>query len=145
MSFMNRNDRMMTNTGSVGPLEGVHADWMVSPGLASASLCLTVTLSNPCVSEVSVFMCLISSNPALLNPGPYAFRLYRRISSPAERGALTEASPATSKGFETSILGFTSIGVNSISQMSLPRCMSILAAGAHNTPLKYLTKATYSF
>ena len=36
MSFMNRNDRMMTNTGSVGPLEGVHVDWMLSPGLASA-------------------------------------------------------------------------------------------------------------
>jgi hypothetical protein len=74
MSFMNRNDRMMTNTGSVGPLEGVHVDWMVSPGLASASLCLTVILSSPWVSEVPVFMRLISSNPALLNPEPYAFK-----------------------------------------------------------------------
>jgi hypothetical protein len=61
------------------------------------------------------------------------------------RDALTEAPLAISKGFKTSILGFTSIGVNSISQTSLPRGMSILAAGAHNTPLKYLTKATYSF
>jgi hypothetical protein len=60
---------MMTNTGSIGPLEGVHVDWMVSPDLASASLCLTVILSSPWVSEVPVFMRLIRSNPALSKPG----------------------------------------------------------------------------
>jgi len=70
MSFMNRNDRIIINTGSVGPLEGIHVDWVLSPGLASASFCLTVTLSSPWLNDVPVFMRLISSNPALLNPEP---------------------------------------------------------------------------
>jgi hypothetical protein len=104
-SFLDGVEFMVIIVGSVCLLTGFHADWMFSPGHASASFSDTVIFSRPKVVDHPVYTCLVSSRPALLKPEPYAFRLYLRPPSPTDREACTETLSAVSTGFDTSING----------------------------------------
>jgi hypothetical protein len=104
-SFLDGIEFIVIIVGSVCLLIGFHADWMFSPGHASASFSDAVIFSRPKAVDHPVYTCLVSSRPALLKPEPYAFRLYLRPPSPIDRDACTETLSAVSIGFDISSKG----------------------------------------
>jgi hypothetical protein len=102
ISFLDGIEFIAISIGSVGLLTGFHADWIFSPGHASASFSDAVIFSRPKVVDHPVYTYLVSSRPALLKPEPYALKLYLRPPSPTDRDACTETLSAVSTGFDTS-------------------------------------------
>jgi hypothetical protein len=104
-SFLDGIEFIAISISSVGLLTGFHADWIFSPGHASASFSDAVIFSRPKAVDHPVYTRLESSRLALLKSESYAFRLYLRPPSPTDREACTEALSAVSTGFDTSSEG----------------------------------------